>query len=417
MTLATGRHRCPSSVRPGWWPRDVLIGLASGLSTLGAGTRYLFLAYRERPLGLSLLGGPADCSLIPPVDRRVRSSFGRQHGAGRCSGAHGGPFRRRRYRLEPGPLDPTGQSSVQRRRRALSPPVGLPDSAAKHLPPARSPTCTSPAVLHSSRAPTSGLVVPTILRPGASCRSHEYMGAQRSTRYFALRPTEFRSSPWAPMTEPYDAPSVADLQAARSGGDAQAPFLLYPAQTWPIRITSGCLKPWLAFAIERGLRIRVVSPPVAATTTPARSDEVRADTGLLMKSCGPGSSPARNWQPCIDCARPVVMPSFSRPPASRSGRHFCLAFLPQCSDVTSLPEQAGDAALSSIPRRRAMADSIARIWSDQETRATLVAKGRDRVAGFTWARTATTFRALYRQVAGRPFSDEDITLLAAKPGI
>ena len=60
-----------------------------------------------------------------------------------------------------------------------------------------------------------------------------------------------------------------------------------------------------------------------------------------------------------------------------------------CSDSTSLPETAGDAALLFDPRS---ADSIARaaesIWKDAAVRETLVRKGCQRVSHFTWEKNA-----------------------------
>jgi hypothetical protein len=45
----------------------------------------------------------------------------------------------------------------------------------------------------------------------------------------------------------------------------------------------------------------------------------------------------------------------------------------------------------------------------------LAAKGRRRVAQFTWDRTARHFRAHYRRVASRPLTDEDVTMLCSDP--
>jgi glycosyltransferase involved in cell wall biosynthesis len=87
-----------------------------------------------------------------------------------------------------------------------------------------------------------------------------------------------------------------------------------------------------------------------------------------------------------------------------------------CSDVTCLPRQVGDAAILFDPREPgAIADALVRLWSDAELRARLASRGRERVARFTWDRTARTYRALYRQVGGRQLSAEDRELLDAPP--
>ena len=87
-----------------------------------------------------------------------------------------------------------------------------------------------------------------------------------------------------------------------------------------------------------------------------------------------------------------------------------------CSNVTSLPDQAADAALMFEPRDCAgMAAAIARLWSDEALRATLVERGSIRVKAFTWDRTARHFRAHYRRLGRRDLDDADRTILASPP--
>ncbi|OGO06780.1 MAG: hypothetical protein A2Y73_06120 [Chloroflexi bacterium RBG_13_56_8] len=60
-----------------------------------------------------------------------------------------------------------------------------------------------------------------------------------------------------------------------------------------------------------------------------------------------------------------------------------------CSNVSSLPEVAGDAALLFDPRdARALAEAMARIVREPSLREELVARGRERVRAFSWQRCA-----------------------------
>jgi len=87
-----------------------------------------------------------------------------------------------------------------------------------------------------------------------------------------------------------------------------------------------------------------------------------------------------------------------------------------CSNVTCLPEQAGDAALIFDPDRPdRIADAIFRLWTDDALCKRLVERGRKRAANFTWDRTARMFRAHHRRIANRPLTDEDHALLSAPP--
>ena len=58
-----------------------------------------------------------------------------------------------------------------------------------------------------------------------------------------------------------------------------------------------------------------------------------------------------------------------------------------CSNTSSLPEVAGDAALLVDPTDvRALARAMERALRDETLRATLRARGIERAGGFSWAR-------------------------------
>ena len=76
-----------------------------------------------------------------------------------------------------------------------------------------------------------------------------------------------------------------------------------------------------------------------------------------------------------------------------------------CSTSSSLPEVTGDAALGLDPDDvDAWAEGFVRIAQDEPLRARLAAQGRQRAAAFTWDRTVSGLRGVFRQV------------LAASPG-
>jgi glycosyltransferase involved in cell wall biosynthesis len=76
-----------------------------------------------------------------------------------------------------------------------------------------------------------------------------------------------------------------------------------------------------------------------------------------------------------------------------------------CSNRSSLPEVAGDAALLFDPEDpRAIADALERLLSDREEATRLAERGRRRAAEYTWARCASGTAAVYERVvaASRP---------------
>jgi glycosyltransferase involved in cell wall biosynthesis len=89
-----------------------------------------------------------------------------------------------------------------------------------------------------------------------------------------------------------------------------------------------------------------------------------------------------------------------------------------CSTVTSLPEQAGGAALLFDPDDiEQIANAIRSLWTDKTVRMKLAELGRTRVKQFTWDTTARVFRAHYRRLGGRTLDAGDGQLLAVRPPI
>jgi glycosyltransferase involved in cell wall biosynthesis len=73
-----------------------------------------------------------------------------------------------------------------------------------------------------------------------------------------------------------------------------------------------------------------------------------------------------------------------------------------CSNTSSLPEVAGDAALLVDPLDIGeIADAMARVLADAALAAELRRRGLERAARFSWQRTARATVAVYRDVASR----------------
>jgi alpha-1,3-rhamnosyl/mannosyltransferase len=68
--------------------------------------------------------------------------------------------------------------------------------------------------------------------------------------------------------------------------------------------------------------------------------------------------------------------------------------------VGAIPEVVADAALLVEPEPDDLAAGLARILTDDALRATLIARGRERVARFSWDACADGLAALYQSLAG-----------------
>jgi glycosyltransferase involved in cell wall biosynthesis len=84
-----------------------------------------------------------------------------------------------------------------------------------------------------------------------------------------------------------------------------------------------------------------------------------------------------------------------------------------CSNVTSLPQQVGKAALVFDPYDvTSIAHAMKTLNSDLKLKADLIARGHLRLRDFSWERTARAFRAVYRRAARRPLTEDEEILLS-----
>lgn len=113
-------------------------------------------------------------------------------------------------------------------------------------------------------------------------------------------------------------------------------------------------------------------------------------------------------------ARAVVIPSLFEAASAPLWEAWRAGTPVACSNVTSLPEQAGAAAIVFDPHDLSqIAAATLQLWTEDDVRNRLIAAGRERVGSFTWLRTARIFRAHYRRLAGRDLTADDRELIDA----
>jgi glycosyltransferase involved in cell wall biosynthesis len=231
-------------------------------------------------------------------------------------------------------------------------------------------------------------------------------------RNLHVSPQNVRVIPWAPVTEEYPEPEAADLARIRKRYALPEAFALYPAQTFAHKNHLGLIEA-VDVARRRGVDLHVVCP---GTQTPLLRVIQRrlAELGLDGRVRFVGYVSPVELRCLYRLARILVFPTLFEGGGMPVFEAFAARLPVACSDVTCLPKQASGAAVLFDPRDpNAIADAMILLWADASARANLVDKGVERVAAFTWERTARTYRALYREVAGRPLTSEDRELLAA----
>ena len=217
-----------------------------------------------------------------------------------------------------------------------------------------------------------------------------------------------------PVTSAY--PELTPEAATAIGQRMQLPdrFLLYPAQTWPHKNHARLFQA-LGQLRADGLRVPLVcsgqrNEHHAAVLRAAREAGIGNDVQLV------GFVTPMEIGALYRSARALIFPSLYEGWGLPIVEAFQTGLPVACSNVTSLPELVGVAALVFDPRDTdAIAAAIRRLWVDDALAAELARLGRLRGACFSWHRTALTLRAHYRQVAGRQIDEADRALIEAQP--
>ncbi len=230
-----------------------------------------------------------------------------------------------------------------------------------------------------------------------------------------LPPDKVRVVEWAPVLTAYPDPHESDLAACRREHALPEAFVLYPARMWPHKNHETLLRALALLERRDGVRAALVCTGSKTDHTPT-IEALARELGLAERVHQLGFVSPLELQCLYRLCRCVAIPTRFEAASFPLWESFLAGAPAACSQVTSLPAQAGDAALVFDQERpEAVADALLRLWQDSGLRDTLRERGQASVARFSWERTARIFRAHYRRLAGAPLGDEDQALLAAPP--
>jgi glycosyltransferase involved in cell wall biosynthesis len=171
-------------------------------------------------------------------------------------------------------------------------------------------------------------------------------------------------------------PLVLSLSAKRPHKNLSAligALARIPAQRRPLLVLPGYATPYEADLRERARALRV-------------EDDIRF-LGWL-----PDEQLEGLWSAATAFVYPSLYEGFGLPVLEAMARRVPVA----CSNASSLPEVAGDAALMFDPHdEAAIAAAIERLLTDSIEAERLRARGRERAARFTWERTARLTLSVY----------------------
>jgi glycosyltransferase involved in cell wall biosynthesis len=233
--------------------------------------------------------------------------------------------------------------------------------------------------------------------------------------HFGLPKEKVEVIPLAPPLDVYDPVDNATVLACATRLQLPKEFIFYPAQTWPHKNHIGLLEALALLRDRYGIAVPLVSSGRQTEFYP-RIVRRATELGLFDHCRFLGFTNPTDLQCVYKLCRGVVIPTKFEAASFPLWEAFTAGAPAACANVTSLPAQAGDAALLFDPNDPGeMADVIYRLWADDALRQTLVRRGRENVERFSWDRTARTFRAHYRRLGRRPLTEEDMMLISAPP--
>jgi glycosyltransferase involved in cell wall biosynthesis len=236
-------------------------------------------------------------------------------------------------------------------------------------------------------------------------------------RQYGLPAEKVAVVPWAPPTLAYEAPDGATLVEVAKRLELPPRFLFYPAQAWRHKNHVALFRALARLRDDDGLTVSLVCTGGDSAYAGKLLRHRRA-LGLDGQVWWLGFVSPADLRALFELCDGVVVPTLFEAASGPVWEAFLAGSPVACSDVTSLPAQAGDAAIVFDPHDEdALVAAVRQVWLDDSLRSELARKGRERVREFTWERTAKHFRAHYRRIAGRDLDAADRVLLEAPPAL
>ncbi|MHB8066507.1 MAG: glycosyltransferase family 4 protein [Desulfobaccales bacterium] len=225
-------------------------------------------------------------------------------------------------------------------------------------------------------------------------------------------PTEvIKVVPLAPPLTVYPQPSPNDIAKVRDKYSLPESFIFYPAQTWAHKNHLGLLEALVVLKNKYGLVVPFVSTGKKNEyykIIRKRIDELNLNDQVYFLDFVDDLELYSLYKMC----RCVVIPTKYEAASFPLWEAFFAGVPVACSNITSLPEEAGDAALLFNPDQpEEIAQSIFQLWDNEPFRNLLVERGKQKVSSLSWERTARIFRAHYRRIMNCSFTEEDRKLL------
>ncbi len=231
-------------------------------------------------------------------------------------------------------------------------------------------------------------------------------------QHYGVDPDKIQVIPWAPPPIKTSPAFADDILVRKKYQLPDQPFALYPAMTWEHKNHIRLLEALALLRDRDELKVHLICTGDQKSFWP-RIERRLLQLGLEEQVKFLGLVSHEELCAIYRAAQFVIIPTLfeaASAPLFEAWQHDVPV---ACSSITSLPEQAADAALLFNPLSvEAIADAAARMTTGSGLREDLRRRGARRLQDFSFERTAKTYRAVYRRAAGRILSEEDRWLLS-----
>lgn len=229
---------------------------------------------------------------------------------------------------------------------------------------------------------------------------------------YGVNPNKIQVIPWGSPTQALSEPTEENLQSVRKKYNLPDVFAFYPAMLWEHKNHLRLLDALAYLRDQKGVKVNLVCTGNLQSAFWQKIKAHLEELNLQSQSQFLGMVAVDELRAVYKLSQFVIVPTLFEAASGPVFEAWYEEIPVACSTVTSLPEQAGDAALLFDPLSvDAIAEALQRMATNEILRDELRQKGKQRLMDFSWKRTAKAYRAVYRRAAGRPLSEEDRMLL------
>ncbi|MGI8670746.1 MAG: glycosyltransferase family 4 protein [Aridibacter sp.] len=229
---------------------------------------------------------------------------------------------------------------------------------------------------------------------------------------FGVEADKIQVIPWSPPKITAEKFTEKDVAAVFEKYECPPrPFILFPAMTWEHKNHLRLLEAIALLRERDGLKINLICTGYKHEFYKHIEQKLQ-ELNLEKQVKFTGIVSIEELSLLYRQAQFVIIPTLFEAASGPLFEAWQYGAATACSAVTSLPEQAADAALLFNPFSvEEIADAVKKMSLDENLRTELRTQGFRRLADFDLERTAKAYRAVYRKAAGRNLSEEDHYLL------